>query len=180
MGRPRKFTSSKALRAAVEEYFGKISRTVDVTERVPTSERDDKGHVIYEDKPVLNDQGEAIRRREFVVPPSVAGLCLHLRIHRATWARWCDHRLHPELEEATEWAQAVLQAWAEEELLLRPGKDVRGIIFNLQNNYGYTQKVEIEAGEETRKAAKALTLDDKLGLLRKIWAGGDPTGGGET
>lgn len=114
MARERKFKTSKALRAAAEKYLDSISRTVEVTEQVPTGNLDDKGHMIMEEKAVVNDRGEVIRAREYLIPPTVVGLCLHLGIHRSTWARWCDHQAHPELEEATEWVNSILRLWNEE------------------------------------------------------------------
>ena len=174
MARERKFKTSKALREAAETYFDSISRTVEVTEMVPTGEMDSKGHAVLEPKKVMNDRGEVIRTREFLVPPTVVGLCLYLGVHRATWARWCDHKEHPELEEATEWVSAVLRAWNEEQLLTRGDKGVKGIMFNLQNNYGYAQKVEVEAGPQTR-ASQSLTTQEKLALLQELWEQGAPS-----
>ena len=178
MARERKFKTSKALREAAERYFDSISRTVEVTEMVPTGEMDSKGHAVLAPKKVTNDRGDTIRTREFLVPPTVVGLCLYLGVHRATWARWCDHQEHPELEEATEWVSAVLRAWNEEQLLTRGDKGVKGIMFNLQNNYGYAQKVEVEAGPQTR-AAQSLTTQEKLALLQELWEQGAPDGTGE-
>ena len=173
MANVKKFRTSKALRTAAEEYFNSISRTVEVKESVPTGALDDKGHMVMEERVVLNDQGKAIATREFLIPPTVVGLCLYLGIHRATWARWCDHEAHPELEEATEWVSAVLRAWNEEQLLTRGDKGVKGIMFNLQNNYGYTQKVEVESGPQTRQA-ETLTTQEKLALLQELFEQGAP------
>ena len=171
MARERKFKTSKALRTAAEEYFDSISRTVEVKESVPTGNLDDKGHMIMKEQAVVNDRGEVIRAREYLIPPTVVGLCLHLGIHRSTWARWCDHQAHPELEEATEWVNSILRLWNEEQLLTRGDKGVKGIMFNLQNNYGYAQKVEVEAGPQTR-AAQSLTTQEKLALLQELWEEG--------
>ena len=173
MARERKFKTSKALRTAAEEYFDSISRTVEVKESVPTGNLDDKGHMIMKEQAVVNDRGEVIRAREYLIPPTVVGLCLHLGIHRSTWPRWCDHQAHPELEEATEWVNSILRLWNEEQLLTRGDKGVKGIMFNLQNNYGYAQKVEVEAGPQTR-AAQSLTTQEKLALLQELWEAGSP------
>ncbi len=173
MANVKRFRTSKALRAAAEEYFDAISRTVEVTEMVPTGEMDNKGHAVLEAKKVCNDRGEVIRTREFLIPPTVVGLCLYLHIHGSTWARWCDHEAHPELEEATEWVRAVMRAWNEEQLLTRGDKGVKGIMFNLQNNYGYSQKLEVETGPQTRKE-QVLTTQEKLKLLRELWEEGAP------
>ena len=54
----------------------------------------------------------------------------------------------------------------EQELLTRE-KGVQGIIFNLQNNYGWKQKQEVELGKDTRESMKhAVTYHEKLALLR--------------
>jgi len=147
-GREKKYTA-KALREKVEEYFASISRTAPVTEQVPTGELDEHGHKIFELQPVMNDLNEIMLRKEFIIPPTVSGLCEYLGIHRATWNRYCDPDLHPEFCDTTTRARGRMRAYLEEQLLTR--KDVRGIIFDLQNNYGYTEKREVELGRETQK-----------------------------
>ena len=46
----------------------------------------------------------------------------------------------------------------------------QGIIFNLQNNYGWRQKQEVELGEQTRKSAAAenLSLQEKLAVIAQV------------
>ena len=147
-GREKKYTA-KRLEAEVEKYFASISRTAPVTELVPTGELDEHGHKIFELQPVMNDLNEIMLRKEFIIPPTVSGLCEYLGIHRATWNRYCDPELHPEFCDTTTRARGRMRAYLEEQLLTR--KDVRGIIFDLQNNYGYTEKREVELGRETQK-----------------------------
>ena len=36
-----------------------------------------------------------------------------------------------------------MHAYLEQEMLTRPGKDLKGILFNLENNYGYSEKVSM-------------------------------------
>ncbi|MBM6896879.1 hypothetical protein H9X86_05795 [Pseudoflavonifractor capillosus] len=167
--RQRQTSTSKALMREVQQYLDSISRTVEVTEQVPTGEVDEKGHPIYERRVVYNDRGEIIHTREYLIPPTITGICLHLGITPGKWKQWCDHQAHPELEEATEWVEGILRAWSEEQLLTR--KDVRGVVFHLQNNYGYAQKVEVEAGPQTRQV-QALSTQEKLALLQELWEGG--------
>ena len=57
MGRPKKYTK-KTLAEAVDRYFASITRIVPVTELVETGERDDKGHKIFERRPVTNSLGD--------------------------------------------------------------------------------------------------------------------------
>lgn len=150
-GRPKKYTK-KGLREAIERYFRSISRTIPA--------RDDTGGIIR------NDDGEEIKVVRFVVPPSVTGMCLYLGIDRSTWQNYADAALHPELAGICQGARTRIEAYLEQELLTRE-KGVQGIIFNLQNNYGWKQKQEVELGKDTRESMKhAATYHEKLALLR--------------
>ena len=148
MARPRKYTP-QALRRAVSRYFRSITRTQTVTEPVATGVKDGDGHMIYEQRPVLNDLGEEITYKRYLLPPSITDLCLFLGIHPSTWSEWSKHDTHPEYEDATEYARQTILAWNKRELLTREGKDVRGIIFNLTANFGMREGHEIEVGRET-------------------------------
>lgn len=151
-GRPKKYKSKKALADAIDGYFRSISRTIEV--------KDVTGETVY------NDDGESIRRVQFVVPPSISGLCIHLGIDRSTWQNYCDGDLHPEFREVTALTRGRIEAWLEEQLLTRE-KGVQGIIFNLQNNYGWRQKQEVELGDKTRKSiqTEGMSLQDKLAAI---------------
>lgn len=170
-GRKRKYTP-KALDAAVEHYFRTISRIVKVTEPVDSGMKDDKGHIVYENKPVLNQLGGEIKRLEYLIPPTVGGLCEALGIHRSTWSDWCDVRKHPEYADTTTRARGYLRAYLEQELLTRSGKDIKGIVFDLQNNHGYAEQRVVELGEKAEKAleAQGLSLAEREALLHSIGA----------
>ena len=167
MARKRKM-KAKELAQQVERYFASITRTVTVTERVPTDKLDDHGHVIYKTETVLNSLGEEAKREEYITPPTVGGLCLFLGIHRSTWVDWCDAERFPEFTDTTTYARGRMQAWLEEQSLTR--KDVKGIIFNLQNNYGYSEKKQVELGPNAARAVSAQNMDlaEKQELLKQI------------
>ena len=168
MARPRTYTAAK-LRKAVNEYFDSITRERAATELVDSGERDDKGHVIYEPAAILNKRGEKVMLEEYIVPPSVADLCAFLKIHRATWANYNNHELYPDLEEITSEVYERMKAWNERELLTRPGKDIKGIVFNLQANYGYGgEKAEIELGEGARKIMAGASMAERKALLDEL------------
>lgn len=112
----KRWRSAGALEAAVEGYFRSISRTVTAEER---------------GAPILNDAGEPIRYREYVIPPTVWGLCEYLGISRATWEGYCDPRRRPEFRGAAALARDLMQDWSQRALLSR--RDVRGLIYILQN-----------------------------------------------
>ncbi len=147
MGAPCKYTAEK-LKRAVEKYFRSITRTVVVTEKKPTGLRDDKGHMIFEDVPVINKLGKEVQLEEYIVPPSVGDLALFLGIHRSTWDDYCDPEKHPEFSDTTTHARGRMHAYLERESLTREGKNLKGILFNLENNYGYRERLEVSGGIE--------------------------------
>lgn len=153
MGRKRKYTAQK-LRRAVEEYFEGITRYVAVTEARDTGRKDNYGHAIYEQHPVENQRGEQVERLEYIRPPSLGGLCIHLGISRDTWA---EYSASEELGAICRSARERVQLWNEEELLTR--KDVKGIIFNLQNNFGYTDKKEVNVHDGVEAYLRKLGED---------------------
>jgi len=167
-GRPKKYRSGKALSEAADRYFASISRTVTAKERYDTGEKDSDGHKIYNERDILNDSGEPIRYTEFIIPPTVGGLCDYLKIHRSTWAEYCDGDVYPEFSDTTTRTQGRMRAWNERELLTR--KDVKGIIFNLQNNYGYSDKREVEFGPKAARSYAALNMStsEKAALLEEL------------
>lgn len=183
MGRPRKYTP-KRLREAVDAYFRRYTRTVTVREQVNTGKKDSWGHWVFELRDVTNDDGEAVQVREFTVPPTVGGLCQHLDIHRSTWAAWCDREQYPEFAEVVGYAQEVMQDYLETALLTRSGKDLKGVIFSLQNNYGYTERKEVELGPKARRTVAAgVTMAEREALLRELaaeFSQGDQDGPSET
>ncbi len=177
MARPKKYTQL-SLEKADRAYFDSISRDVIAQERVDTGKRDPDGHKIYELKPILDRRGKQIVLLEYVVPPTVGGLCNFLGIDRSTWANYADIEQHPEHEGTVSYARSKMRAWLEEQLLTR--KDVRGVIFDLQNNYGYTERRELELGARAERVAREMVpLSERENLLREIARefGGDADGG---
>lgn len=150
MGRYKKYKSDKALRDTVKAYFDSISRIRTVMEVYSTGEKDKWGHFVQEQRPVTNAQGETMQEREYLIPPTVGGLCAFLEISRETWAKYCDKSLHPQFAETTEWAREQLLSWREKELMVRPGKDVKGLLFDLQANYGIGGK-DVSAPSDQRE-----------------------------
>ena len=146
-GRPRSYKSSAKLEKAVDSYFDSISYTETVTKLVETGGKDKYGHTIMERVPVLNKLGEEITRTVCAIPPTVGGICAYLGISEDTWERYSELE---EFRGTIERARGRMKAWNENELLTRDGRDIKGIIFNLENNYGYAEKqsVSVEGVEE--------------------------------
>ena len=164
VGRPPKY-NKKTLTAAVEAYFDSITRVVTVTEKVDTGRKDGDGHKIYETRQVLNKRGKPAEVLEFIEPPTVGSLCMALRIHRSTWAEYCDPDEHPEYKDITTWAKEQMRTYLEKQLLIR--KDVKGVIFDLQNNHGYTEKRQLDLSDRASKAVSSanLTLDERKAFV---------------
>ena len=106
---------------------------------MPTDMRDRQGHTIFVPKVVLNDAGKPVKRVEYVIPPSLEGLCMHLGICRDTWAEYSRREGYAEL--AAE-AKARCEAWLAEQLVSRQ-KGVEGIKFALSHGYGWAEKSEV-------------------------------------
>ena len=143
----RRKPGAAALEAGVEGYFRSISRTVTAAEK---------------DAPILNDEGEPIRYREYVVPPTILGLCEYLGLSRETWEEYCDPLAHPEYRRAAALARDHMQDWSQRALLTR--KDVRGLIYILQN--WPIQAREAEEGE-------SLSLSQRRAILEELEEGED-------
>lgn len=139
LGRKKKY-SAATLRKAVDRYFQSISRVADVTEEVWTGELDENGHRVYERVPVKNQLGETVRRVEFLLPPEEGALCRALGISTTTWE---SYGRTEGMAEIVEDAKDTIRAWLWREMLTRSGKDVKGIQFNLENNYGASQRQSI-------------------------------------
>lgn len=148
MGAPKKYKTGKSLEKAVNAYFDGITREKHVTEMVATGEKDKYGHMIYEPKEVTNRLGEPVTVIEFLVPPSVGDLAQFLGIHRSTWYEYCDSEKHPEFSDTTTQAMGRIHAYLERESLTRDGKNLKGVIFNLENNFGYKERLDVSGGVE--------------------------------
>ena len=142
MGAPKKYTP-RSLRKAVENYFSSITRDVALTEPKPTGEKDKMGHEIYTQEPVVNNLGQQIVVTEYLVPPSILDLAAFLGIHRSTWDNYCDREAYPEFFDTTTYARGRIHAYLVRESLTRQGKDLKGVLFNLENNFGYRERLEV-------------------------------------
>jgi hypothetical protein len=156
VGAPRKYETAEALSKAVNEYFRSICYYGTV--------KDETG------KPITNLDGEPVETVFYAIAPTIPAMCLKLGITPRTWRNYCDEKKHPEFNEVTSMAMAVIEAWLAGESVTRE-KNLQGIIFNLKNNYGWTERVEIEAGEKTRQTINAhdcLSLEEKMAYLSTL------------
>lgn len=168
MAAQKKYTKA-GLAKAVKRYFASISRKVPLTERVDSGQKDDHGHVIYEEKPVLNQLGEQIEVLEYLTPPGIRDLCLFLGIHGSTWSEWRNAEKYPEFQDIIEEVDDLLYADRQQRLLTEP-KTARGVIFDLQVNHGCQTKTEVELGPRgaAAVAASSIPASERAALLREI------------
>ena len=133
MGRKKVYTE-RSLRTAVNKYFSSITREVELTEKVDSGRKDKQGHVIYNTEKIINSLGEIAKVTEYLVPPTIGGLCRYLKINASTWSRWSDVKKYPEFQEIIEDVTERMTTWRKEQVVLR--KDVKGLIWDLETNYG--------------------------------------------
>lgn len=133
MGAPKKYTQ-KTLFEAVKEYFASITREVVITERVPTGKKDAWGHTVYKTVKVKNNLGEVAKRTEYLVPPTLGGLCIHLGIDNSTWTRWRNADKYPEFQKVIEYVDDRLIAWLQEQVVIRD--KIAGVKWALEVNHG--------------------------------------------
>ena len=124
----------------MERYFASITREVELTEKVDSGKRDSYGHVIYDTVKITNSLGDVAKATEYLVPPTLGGLCRFLGIDQSTWSRWSDKDTYPEYETIITQTKERLLTWRQEQVLLR--KDVKGLIWDLETNYGCGKKEE--------------------------------------
>lgn len=169
-GRPRKYTAGQ-FREACKRYFTKITTLVPMMDALGQN--------------VLDIGGNPVIRKAYAIPPTISGLCLELHIDRKTWQNYADPDKNRTAKEEAEGRPSAysevcddvklrIEAYLEEQLLIRE-KSLQGIIFNLQNNYGWSERHQhsqtVEIGEKTREVmAQNLTLDEKFALIREAAA----------
>ena len=157
VGRPLKIKTPKDLERAVNKYFSSISALEPV--------RDITGAVR------LDEDGDIIERRIYFSPPDVLSLCLFLGIDERTWENYSSEEKHPEFHDITVRTKMRMEAYLREVLVTREKGSLQGVIFNLQNNYGWREKKEVELGKETRDAVTDMSLSDKLALIADLKSG---------
>lgn len=160
MGRPRKYNGKK-LQKAVERYFQRITTEQTVTVPRETGEKDKYGHDVVELVPAVNQLGEELTETVYLIPPTIGGLCIYLGISGSTWAEYAGEE---EFSETVTYARGRIKAYLQQELLTRPGRDVKGIMFDLQNNHGYREKVDVSTREQE------LAMQEKELKIKKLEA----------
>lgn len=145
----KRYETPKAFETAVKRYFNRI------TVRVPLE--DAAGN------PVMNIKKKPVIVERYVVPPSIEALALELGFKDdRSWRNYASAEGYEAYHPICEWAKMKVQAYLIEQLNTRDRP--QGIIFNLTNNFGMTEKMEVEKGPKTR-AYEAISLSERRALL---------------
>ena len=182
IGRPMGTKKYKAatFRRGCEAYFASISyrRPVTQPEMILDDDGcpvlDDYGHTRYKQVPIITADGKEAWETCWIEPPSIQALCLHLGIDTSTFSRY--QKPDPEDPDGEKLAEAARLAKARVEAYLISRLEDKGAAngtkFNLQHNFGWMEKKEIELGAGAQKAvtATSMTMEEKLSLLKEIGA----------
>ncbi len=137
-GRPPIFKTEKALGEAVDAYFNAIS----FKKAIPS---------------VLDANGNQYYEIVFREAPTVNGLCLFLGISRKTWENYCANE---KFSFVTEQTKMKMEAYCENLLLTREKGSLQGVIFNLQNNYGWRESFDVKHSGEIKNPFSGLTEEE--------------------
>lgn len=179
-GRPKKYTA-RAFEKACEAYFDSICyqekrmKKVVVMTEAGEPKLDSNGHTLFKYEQIVTADKKPCFETIWTEPPSLTGLCLFLGIDRATFSRYGTYDPeHP--EESEKFCNTVTRARGRVEAYLESRLEdksaARGAIFNLQQNFGWKERKEVElgAGAQRAVAAAAMTMEEKLALLKEIGA----------
>jgi len=179
-GRPKKYEPAGFQRAC-EAYFNSICYRKPKMRAVPVFDDegfpllDDFGHQKIKFEQVITADKKPAFETVWIEPPSLTGLCLYLGIDRATFSRYGTYDPeHP--EESEKFCNTVTRARGRVEAYLESRLEdksaARGAIFNLQQNFGWKERKEVElgAGAQRAVASASMTMEEKLALLKEIGA----------
>ena len=154
----RKQRSAAALREEANRYFRSISREKLLTEKIETGETDKNGKPLTRDTAILNALGEPITVTEFLLPPTRRGLLHYLSLTEEDW-----HALSrkPGVSAVVREAEARLVDWRFQQILSLPGKDIKGLLFDLEQNYSLAPPAA--------DAPPPLSLEEKRRCLKELY-----------
>lgn len=152
MPREKKYSSAGSLERAIGRYWGSISYERPVVVPTPTGEVTEQGEIKYKARMLLVDEkgvvsrdgtGTPLTERIFLREPSVSGLCRFLGISKQTWS---SYKADPDLSLVCENFLLELEDHLVDKLDGNKVKTVQGVVFNLKNNFGWRDKLDVTAG----------------------------------
>lgn len=156
MGRPLTFETPKELQRKVDAYFRLCDPHVITVKKLeyPTRIGDNgKETTDYNAEPVL------VKRKAMSeqVPYTITGLALHLKTSRQTLL---DYQGRKDFSDIIKEAKLRCENYAEQ--LLYSGKNVTGSIFNLKNNYNWSDSKKLEGALELRRSEYEDLTEEQL------------------
>lgn len=149
MGNTKTYKTARSFKKAVEAYFDSITIRVKI--------KDEAGN------PVTNIRGEEITVDRFAVPPSIEALSIYIGFTDRTWRNYAKGEGYEIFWPICEWASLRVKAYHVEQLSIKDRS--HGHEFVLKNNFGMSDKLEVEAGPETRKQPP-MSLAERMELVR--------------
>ena len=161
MGRWKKYKSVAEFSDAVESYFSGIT----YTENARKPDTWISGKYVPGDEIIGND-GKPIEIKRYAVPPSITELQCYLGISRQTWSMYAQREGYRDVIEI---ARMRVEAYLTQQLVLM-GRDCKGIIFSLENNFGYADREKTKSDSESGRGQEADTMTalEKMELLKSI------------
>ena len=149
----KKKLSPRELDRGIDEYFRSISRMVTVTEMIDSGEVDRYGHPVLQPVTVYNQLGQEVKRLEYLIPPTIGGLCEYLGISASTWNSYSREGRYAE---SVKRARGAVYAYLQAETLTRPDKALGGILFNIENNFAdFAPRKQMDFREQELRIRKA-------------------------
>ena len=174
-GRPRIYKTVAAFRRAVDGYFQAITRERVLTEWVDGGERTNRGKVILVERQVLGIDGQPVMVLDYAVPPTMPALLLTIGVSKTAWGQY---RQREGYDEVCADAKLRIEAYLAEQAVLRDKP--QGVLFTLENNYGWKSAKEVELGDKTRAAlAMDMSMEEKMRLIREMAAAAGETDEGD-
>jgi hypothetical protein len=137
-GRPPKWTDPQILQGQIDSYFGSITRMVPVKERVIVGYEDpEQRKPIYEERQVINCNGDPAETIEWLQPPTMVGLARYLGVDRMTLL---NYRNMDEFFAPLREAKTRVEEY--EAMRLVTTANPKGIEFSLKNNHDYRDTTE--------------------------------------
>ena len=156
-GRPLSIKKASDLEALIEKYFSSISYREPVKDACGAIRTD--------------IDGEIVERTVYISPPDVMSLCLFLGITDSTWENYSNPEKHPDFAPICKRTRMRMEAYLREVLVTREKGSLQGVIFNLQNNYGWRDKKTVDLGDETRDVLSGLSLSEKMAMVSDLKSG---------
>jgi hypothetical protein len=138
VGRPKKFETVEDMAYLIDRYFNSITKTELMFDNIVVGYEDEaKERPIYKKIPILDNNNEQVSTTYYYEQPTIIGLCRYLDINRSTLI---EYEKIEEFSNTIKRAKENIEEYLERQLYRKD--QVTGIIFNLKNNFNWTDKTE--------------------------------------